>query len=183
MKRILLALTLATVFSLTGCGLPDLPPDPNTPPPATVPVGNSVLIADPAQNAKFVSAVNFAGDILSLGGSLALKTYTSGADQVAYAKLLSGSGHVFESLETGSLPTDDQIKNSFSAYFPATAGNYVNIANGAAEALSVIRDGIASVLPAGLQKSNPGVYAAYVNYALAALAKIAYSTADPYLTA
>ena len=72
---------------------------------------------------------------------------------------------------------DDEV----FAFRPDVSGNYVNMANTAASLVAQIGPLVASYVPDRYKTADPALYAAYVNYALLALAKTAYETADPYL--
>lgn len=167
------ALAISVAFSACWTNNP-VNTDPVTPPVASIP-------ANPEDNADFVRDIATATDVLTFGGSLALQYAVDGVERLEYAKLLSGSGHVFEAAATGTVPTPDQVKNAYSAYFPNSSENYVNVANMAALAVSKLPAIIKRYVPAHIAKSKPAVYAAYVNYGLRALAKAAYDTADPVL--
>jgi|GEM_PF-2795980 len=167
----ILMLCLILPVLITGCA--STTPSP-TPTPTPTPV--STPIVAPADNARFVASVQAAQLILETGGRVALATL-SPTDQHTYAMYLSGSGHVFESLETGVAPTSTQVTNALSAYFPTTASNYTAIVQLSTAAVSTIGVALKAYVPAGSEN-----YAAYVNYSLQALAQTAYAVADPYLT-
>lgn len=139
------------------------------------------LVANPEQNANFVRDVQGVCDLLSMGGTVALQAAVKGQERQEYARLLSGSGHVYEALATGAVPTESQVKGAYSAYFPSSAENHVNLANISATLVAKLPAIIGRYLPASYRESAPAVYAAYVNYALLSLARTAYQTADPFL--
>jgi len=172
MKRILI-----TLIALSLCSCADTTStSSSTTSTTSTNSSTTTSIVAPAANAKFVAAVSITQTILEIGGKLALSTQSS-TTQLEFAKYLSGSGHVFESLETGMAPTSAQVTNALAAYFPTTSSQYTTIVQLATAAVSGITDAIKAYVPA-----NAANYAAYVNYSLEALAKTAYTVADPYLT-
>ena len=165
------AVVLACSVLLTGCHTTStISPTTGTSGATTAP------LPPPASNVPFVNAVNIVSGVLQAGGNLAFLTLTP-AERVTYAKYISGSGHLFQSLETGALPTDSDVTSALAAYFPTTAGNYTQVVNLAIAAVTSFKGIIANYVP-----SNDANYAAYVNYGLNALANAAFSVAAPYLT-
>jgi len=157
-------LLLAATLGLVSCA------GTTTNPPSSAPV-----IVAPEDNAKFCFLVEGACTILEVGGKVALATQTA-ATQKEYAAYLSGSGHVYESLQTGKVPTDAQVQNALSAYFPTSSGKYTTIVQLGTSALSPVITWIKVYIPPSWGNAGD-----YVNYVLAKLAKVCYDVADPYL--
>jgi hypothetical protein len=165
MKKIIF--TLIASLTLMGC---------NPPPSTTQPAATTIV--PPEQNQKFVDDVKLAQLALEGIGKLALQYAVSDADRTGIAELMSGSGHVFESFEDGTIPTSEQIQNSFNNYFPTTSSKYMPIASGSAVILSAAILKIKEYVP----QNNATMTAAYFNYICKALAQTDYAVADPFLT-
>lgn len=133
-------------------------------------------IVAPANNATFTNAVGVSCALLKSGGQLALTLALNDDERKQYATYLSGSGHLFESLQTGKLPTDEEISNALSAYFPTESGSYTSTVQISATAINAIVAIVETYVPV-----NYVNYAEYVNYCFGQLAKVAYEVADPYL--
>jgi|GEM_PF-2158166 len=165
------------VVVLTGCASSN-----NTAGNATV--VTAALPADPAQNADYVRTVNATANGIGLAAQGAILIFhNSPQHELEYAKMVSGSAHVFEALEKGSIPSGNEVSNALSGYFPTTSSDYNTVVSASTLGANELANVIQGFLPAGLMTSSPAVYAAYVNYALDAVAKKLYSVSDPFLTA
>ena len=173
--KYIIVLTLA--FAMVGCTATAPAPTAPSSVSATAPAQSPTVLA-PADNVKFVNAVNTAAAVFRAAGNVLFATAVSGDARAQYAAYVSGSGHVFESFENGQLPDAQNLSNALSAYYPTTNANYtqtVGIMTSAAQCLVAL---IKQYVPASV--SN---YADYVNYAFGAMATVAYTVADPYLQA
>lgn len=155
-------------FLLIGCASTSPSVDP-TPTPTTVNVA-------PADNAKFVTAIKAAVVVEKAGFSLAY-AILKGDEKTNFPKYVSGSGYLLASFENGTVPTDDQVKNGLSPYFPTSSASYAPIVQAITTATSTIKSFIDLYIPSSYTN-----VADYINYALDKLAQGAYAWADPYLT-
>lgn len=110
--------------------------------------------------------------LLRAAGTLILRTAVNDADRKTVASMISGSGHVFESL-TGFTKTPSlmQAEGALAAYFPTNKTEY-------AEYITLVTP-ILSTLISMCGTSSDG-FKLFCEV-MTALAQTAYETADPYL--
>ena len=166
MKTINKFIGLIVLSTIIGCAPTVTNTSPNT--------GATTTMVSPVENTKFVNFVKIAQGMLEIGGKAAIQYAVSDEDKDTIKALLSGSGHVFESLQNGTVPTSDNIKDAISAYFPTSSNKYESVIELSTTAWKYILPIIEQYVP----KNNTTLTLAYVNYTLNALSQTAYAVGE-----